>query len=152
MPGRTSLKVGPVLLGLLLLRLDGGLVETGHAETARPVVTTQLGAVAGVLAPNGVRMFRGIPFAAPPVGALRWAAPQPAAPWRDVRDATNFGASCPAPAGLAPGSGSPPRSVHGPDYDIWFAKAEKDTSEDCLTLNVWAPSPAPHNAPVVVLF
>ncbi len=69
---------------------------------------------------NGVVSFKGIPYAAPPVGPLRWRAPQPAQPRTGVLDASNFGASC--IAALAPNPAQ---------------------SEDCLTLNVWTPSPAP---------
>jgi para-nitrobenzyl esterase len=67
---------------------------------------------------NGVAAFRGVPYAAPPVGALRWPAPQPPATHSDVLDATEFGSPC---AQLGPTG-----AVVG--------------SEDCLTLNVWAPS------------
>jgi para-nitrobenzyl esterase len=68
-------------------------------------------------------VYRGIPYAAPPVGPLRWRPPQPVLPWKGVRAATQFGANCLQPAnprdnGIGPGS----------------------SSEDCLTLNVWAPA------------
>jgi len=72
----------------------------------------------------GIRAFKGIPFAAPPVGALRWTAPQPVAKWTGVRDASKYGNVCIQPPGqgrlnIANMEGSPP------------------TSEDCLYLNVW---------------
>ena len=73
---------------------------------------------------NGLRVFRGIPFAAPPVGALRWRPPQPAASWTGVRDATSFGFDCPQRTTLPLSSRAPAQS------------------EDCLTLNVWAPAVA----------
>ena len=76
---------------------------------------------------NGVRVFKGIPFAAPPVGALRWKAPQPAAPWPGVRNADAFGPQCmqePYP------EGSP------------YASAPQPMSEDCLYLNVWTAAAA----------
>jgi para-nitrobenzyl esterase len=66
-----------------------------------------------------VQVFRGIPYAAPPVEALRWRPPQPVAPWRDVRDARRFAPACPQ----APGLG----------YGARF----NEQSEDCLSLNVW---------------
>ena len=75
-----------------------------------------------VLDPDtGLTVYRGIPFAAPPVGDLRWKAPQPPAKWSGVRDATEFGAICPQSPVLAmmTGEGLP------------------ETSEDCLFLNVW---------------
>lgn len=67
-----------------------------------------------------VRTFLGIPYAAPPVGELRWKAPAPAAEWKSVRKATEFGARC----------------MQGPIYpDMVFR--DSGPSEDCLTLNVW---------------
>jgi para-nitrobenzyl esterase len=124
----------------------------GHGEpSVRPVVTTTAGKIAGD-ASTAIRVFRGIPFAAPPVGELRWALPQPVAPWKDVRDATRFGAPCPVPAGLTQGAKGDPGSVHGPGYDVWVAKMEAGGSEDCLTLNVWTPDAKVEKAPVMVFF
>jgi para-nitrobenzyl esterase len=81
-----------------------------------------------VIAPSGrsVHRFLGIPYAAPPVGDLRWRAPEPEHPWTDVRDATTF-----APA--APQRGAIESVLPG------FA-ADGPTAEDCLALNVWSPS------------
>ncbi|HEU5268044.1 MAG TPA: carboxylesterase family protein, partial [Jatrophihabitans sp.] len=78
------------------------------------VVQTDKGAVHGKRA-NGVDSFLGIPYAAPPVGSLRWQPPQPHAPWPGVRSATHYGARC---AALA--------STNGP----------RTNAEDCLFLNV----------------
>jgi para-nitrobenzyl esterase len=89
-------------------------------------VETTLGTVVGVEA-DGVRAFRGIPFAKPPVGALRFAAPVPAAPWAGARDASGFGGSAPQPPLLL--AALPGMDV-GPQ------------SEDCLYLNVYAPAGA----------
>ncbi|MCD9143166.1 carboxylesterase/lipase family protein [Streptomyces albireticuli] len=85
----------------------------------RPVVTTDHGPVRG-RAHGAYDTFEGIPFAAPPTGPLRWRDPQPAPPWREVRDAGAPGPQCPQfpPLGSGPATGS----------------------EDCLTLNVTAPS------------
>jgi para-nitrobenzyl esterase len=69
----------------------------------------------------GLSVFRGIPFAAPPVGALRWRPPQPIARWPGVRDATRFKPACAQIGSAIPGS------------------APEPTSEDCLGLNVWTP-------------
>jgi para-nitrobenzyl esterase len=89
----------------------------GLQQAAGPVVVTGNGAVRG-LANGAVDEFLGIPYAAPPVGALRWRPPQPPASWPGVRDATRFAPHCPQLA-------SP------------FGQAS--TSEDCLYLNVFTP-------------
>lgn len=86
-------------------------------------VAIDSGTVAGATA-DGITAFKGIPYAAPPVGALRWSAPAPAQPWNAPRDATAYGPDCmqnPLP-GIQPGS--------------------RPMGEDCLTLNVWTPKPA----------
>ncbi len=93
------------------------------AGTGETVVTTESGKVRGALLDesSGLAVYRGIPFAAPPVGDLRWRPPQPAAGWEGVRDATAFGAVCPQTPQLAMMMGEP----------------LPETSEDCLYLNVW---------------
>ena len=71
-----------------------------------------------------MRTFKGVPFAAPPVGELRWRTPQPATPWDEVRDATEFGQRC-----------------YQPTIDFGFYQTDpQPTSEDCLYLNVWTPA------------
>ena len=90
-------------------------------------VHTEAGPVAGMALAGGVRVFRGIPFAAPPVGDMRWRPPAPPLPWRGTRQATEWGADCPQPA---PPAGGPSSSRAGRQ------------SEDCLHLNIWAPSAA----------
>ncbi|MEP6548195.1 MAG: carboxylesterase family protein [Gammaproteobacteria bacterium] len=98
-------------------------------------IATSQGTVQGKLSTDGrVRVFLGIPFAAPPVGKLRWKPPQPAANWRGVRQATAFGSRCMQP------------SIY---KDMVFR--DPGISEDCLTLNVWAPaSAAAAKLPVMV--
>ena len=94
-------------------------------------VKTVEGPVRGEIV-DTVRAFRGIPYAAPPIGPNRWKAPQAVAPWTDTRDATQFGAACPQ-ANLLTGAIDPA------------------TKEDCLTLNVWTPARATAKpAPVMV--
>ncbi len=100
---------------------------------APPVVETASGAVSGAV-DGGVRAFKGLPYAAPPTGPARWAPPLPAPKWQGVRTATAFGPACFQPA-------SPPRSL--------YADTPPHMSEDCLSLNVWAPEGA-HGAPVFV--
>ncbi len=87
------------------------------------IVQAPCGALEG-LAPdtNGVHAFLGLPYAAPPVGALRWKPPQPLAPWKGVRKATSFARRC---------------IQHAP-----YGELEPDSpgmSEDCLHLNIWTP-------------
>jgi para-nitrobenzyl esterase len=98
-------------------------------------IKTDKGSVEGALTTDGqVRAFKGIPYAAPPVGDLRWQAPQPAAKWHDTLATHDFGHHCIQ-------SGSYPDMIfHDPG-----------PSEDCLTLNVWTPANAkPGSLPVMV--
>jgi para-nitrobenzyl esterase len=104
------------------------------AAPHRPVVTIAQGALAGRAGAHGVQSFKGIPYAAPPVGDKRWTAPTAASGWQGVRDAGDFGASCIQPPW-------PTESVYA-DYPPKF-------SEDCLFLNVWKP-PHAKKAPVIV--
>jgi para-nitrobenzyl esterase len=85
-------------------------------------VKVETGVVKGAV-DNGLAAFKGIPFAAPPVGALRWKAPQPAPHWKGVREAVEFG----------------PRCMQGPIYNDMIFR-DKGPSEDCLYLNVWTPA------------
>lgn len=64
------------------------------APASRAVVDVEGGRVSGSEIGDGVWAYKGIPFAAPPVGRLRWRPPQPVAPWDGVRDATRFGPAC----------------------------------------------------------
>jgi len=103
------------------------------AQTSGPVVATGAGKVQGAVE-DGVASWKGIPFAAPPVGPLRWRAPQPAASWQGVRPATQYSHDCmqkPFPSDAAPLGTTP--------------------AEDCLYLNLWKPATAPAAAKLPVM-
>ncbi len=103
-------------------------------DVTEPVVRTAAGQVRG-RAENGVAVFRGIPFAQPPVGPLRFAAPEPARPWDGVRDAAMFGPP-PPQSGFLP----IPMPPAAPDAD----------PDDWLTVNVFSPDLGAAGLPVMV--
>jgi para-nitrobenzyl esterase len=117
-----------------LTMIAATILGTAQARTARArnsAVTVEGGLITGQDA-DKVKVYRGIPFAAPPIGDNRWRAPQPVVSWRGIRPAAAFGPDCaqkPVPGDAAP-LGVP-------------------SSEDCLYLNVWAPAAA-RRAPVIV--
>jgi len=94
------------------------------AQNQSSLVRIDSGELQGVIE-DGVAIFRGIPYAQPPVGELRWRPPQPVVPWEGVRDASQFGHVCPQRAGLYPAW-----------VDAHFDAAGRN--EDCLTVNVWS--------------
>jgi len=108
--------------------------RTASAMTSTTtIVHTSHGDVAGT--GGAVRVYRGIPFAAPPLGARRWTPPQPVVPWSGVRDGSQFG--------------DDPMQI----VESRRASRASRVSEDCLTLNVWAPAAVPAGgAPVLVWF
>jgi len=116
-----------------------GVLFTGAAAPASAQanrVRIASGLIAGTTIDSGIRLYRGIPYAAPPVDSLRWRAPRPVRPWTGVRRAVQFGPRCMQPPIFA---------------DMVFRSS--GMSEDCLYLNVWTP---PHAAgarlPVLVYF
>lgn len=121
-----------LIRALFLAALAAAPTVKAQTKAVEPVVTIADGALRGVAA-DGIVAFKGIPFAAPPVGDLRWRAPQPVAHWAGVRDAARYGHDCmqlPFPSDAAP-LGTPP-------------------AEDCLYMNVWKPEAAPGPLPVMV--
>src|SRR5882762_7449102 len=116
-----------MLLSSQVLRLAGmpllaGLMSADTAKAANEAATESGKLQGTVHSDHTVRIFKGIPFAAPPVGDLRWKAPQPAPKWTGVRLADKFGSACLQ------------TNVFG---DIYFR--ENQPSEDCLSLVIWAP-------------
>jgi len=115
------MRMVPLVCALGLLTIAG----TASAQPA-PRVRIASGRIEGTVAPSGVRLFLGLPYAAPPVGRRRWKPPQPVAAWRGVRDASRFG----------------PRCMQLPIFSDMVFRSN-GMSEDCLDLNVWVPpSPA----------
>jgi para-nitrobenzyl esterase len=106
------------------------------AAASAPRATTATGVVEGTLEASGVKSYKGIPFAAPPVGDLRWKAPQPARKWKGVRKADHFG----------------PRAMQLPLFSDMVFRSD-GVSEDCLYLNVWTPAKSARDKlPVLVYF
>jgi para-nitrobenzyl esterase len=105
-----------LLFAAIVLALCASAAD--RVKTANGVVETTAAPV------NGVRAFKGIPFAQPPVGDLRWRAPQPPKNWSGARNADEFGPRC--------------MQRTGPNADYWFRS--NGMSEDCLYLNVWTPA------------
>jgi para-nitrobenzyl esterase len=123
---RLLFRTGLALAGLGLLGAASIYVVLFHPLTLAgksEIVRVEGGEIEG-LHWRGLSLYRGIPFAAPPTGALRWRAPQPVLPWRGVRDATRFADVCMQSGETVPGLGVEP------------------ISEDCLYLNVWTPAEA----------
>ena len=111
-----------VLLGTALIFANIA-AHNVSAQTPTAAIKVDTGQLSGV-EEKGVESFKGIPFAAPPVGALRWRAPQPAARWQGVRNVNAYGAIC----------------MQAPRQDsVGLVTRREDMSEDCLTLNIFRP-------------
>ena len=124
-----------VALGALTLSvvLSSPLSADPAMPKSDPIVKAPAGALQGKTE-GALNVFKGIPYAVPPVGSLRWRPPSPLPPWQGVKSATAFGPACIQPTAKI-------ASVYTSDTG--------PISEDCLSLNVWAPADA-HNAPVFV--
>ncbi|MGJ5817538.1 carboxylesterase/lipase family protein [Paludibaculum fermentans] len=127
---RSGHLAGAALLGL-------ASITAAAAQQATPaLVRVDSGELQGTV-DDGVASFKGVPFAAPPVGDLRWRPPQPLQPWKGARPAAEFGADC------MQGRFGPPPAPGAP--------AARVPSEDCLYLNVWRPANAAPGAKLPVM-
>jgi para-nitrobenzyl esterase len=117
-----------------LAALSLGFSRTSHADPLK--VKTEEGKIQGKTINDGkVNAFLGLPYAAPPVGDLRWKAPEPPAKWKGTHDASKFGAHC----------------AQGRVFDDMIFQ-DSGPSEDCLTLNVYAPADAKDQSKLPVMF
>ena len=126
-------------LGVLLIGLSSWLALPSvvlAAEAQGPLIRTHLGSLLG-LSEGRVDAFLGVPYARPPVGDLRWKAPQPMRPWHGLRKAQAFGASC---------YQEWPARPFGP-FTLEFVETPKQ-AEDCLFLNLWRPATKATGMPV----
>ncbi|MEH6681660.1 MAG: carboxylesterase family protein [Sediminicola sp.] len=120
-----------ITIGLSLIIGLMGLAQEGGENPV--TVTTTLGTIRGVHV-DDVHSFKGIPFAAPPVGEYRWRPPQPVVPWKGELDATKYGPDC-----AQSGWGGAPGTI------------SEGSSEDCLYLNLWKPANAPAGSKLPVM-
>jgi para-nitrobenzyl esterase len=123
---------------LSLAVLAAVLFSAAYVRAADEPLRVDTGLISGVRGGDdaAVRIYKGIPYAAPPVGKLRWAPPQPATAWSGVRACDEFGPVCPQPPYPA---GS------------FYARPPEPQSEDCLFVNVWTPAKTPGDKlPVMV--
>jgi len=112
------LGVHRLVAGFLIAAFATATDASGASAAGEPTLVQIDGGEVRGTAANGVMAFKGIPFAQPPVGALRWRPPQPVAPWKGILKASQLQFDCPQPSSLLP-------------------SASKGTSEDCLYINVW---------------
>ncbi len=115
------------------------VTDTADDAANSRIVSLDTGKIFGLPSPLGedVRVYRGVPFAAPPVGDVRWRPPQPIAPWDGVRNATVAAPAC-------------IQAVTPAGTDAFYDPGVDETSEDCLYLNVWSAAAPDDRVPVMV--
>jgi para-nitrobenzyl esterase len=124
------------LFKIMLMVISLSPLATNAQSDPSLIIKTEHGMIEGIKAPSSIRSFKGIPFAKPPVGNLRWKEPQPMENWAGLRKADKFGNNA---------------MQKQPFGDMGFRSA--GMSEDCLYLNVWAPANAAKvKLPVLVYF
>lgn len=126
-----------------LFALCAGVLSCLALSAQVPVLTVEGGEVSGVPSetPN-VCIYKGIPYAAPPIGDLRWKQPQPVKPWKGIRQCDTFGAAS-LQGDLTPGSFY---------WKEFYQGGDPKRSEDCLYLNVWTPAAGKPEAKLPVIF
>ena len=113
---------------------------TAAASSFEPI-RVDGGLIAGTPSPQwsyGIRVFRGVPYAAPPVGNLRWRTPQPVVPWQGVKEADRYAPSC-------------MQAPTAKDSNAW-QEGLTPVSEDCLYLNIWTPAKSANDNLAVMVF
>ncbi|HEV3208456.1 MAG TPA: carboxylesterase family protein [Terriglobales bacterium] len=117
---------------LLLVTVPATSAITLAQRSETPITRTESGAISGVVE-DGLRIYKGVPFAAPPISDLRWRPPVPVTPWTDIRKADAFAPAC-MQDGVSMKGETPPT-----------------VSEDCLYLNIWTPAKSSQERlPVIV--
>ncbi len=136
----------------LAMILATGAFASASAFEGLGVVATAYGNVSGVTGPDyDVTIFKGIPYAAPPVGDLRWKAPQDAEPWEGTKVCDTYGNAAVQPAYVAGFAKSNPE--YAPTWGGFYPDGFPENSEDCLYLNVFTPAvKGDENLPVFVWF
>jgi para-nitrobenzyl esterase len=125
----------------MLITLAFIVAAFSFLRAAEPVVVrTEDGPISGITDSQGVTSYKGIPFAAPPIGNLRWRAPQPVARWASVRKAGHFGNACFQNQDRSRLPWTEPFMEQGP------------VSEDCLYLNLWTAAKSPGERRPVMVF
>jgi para-nitrobenzyl esterase len=119
-------KIASSIVNLFAMFACVGLISSAASASSSPIVRAPSGALRGEEL-GELHVFKGIPYALPPTGARRWRPPEPKPSWQGVRDAMRFGPICYQPAG-------DPSSI--------YAWKDMPMSEDCLSLNIWAPAHA----------